>query len=274
MKKNILVTCPPMIKSIDTLASEFEKNNWKVFAADVIQTLSEEELVDLLPNYDGWIIGDDPVTEPVLRAGLSGCLKAAVKWGIGTDNVDKSACEALNFTIPNTPNMFGAEVADIALCYVIGLARDLFYIDRNVRTGEWTKPAGVSLAGKTAALIGYGDIGKNTATRLISCGVKIIAYDPIASLEGFSEKIELAAWPDKLDKADFVIVTCSLNAETKHMVNRKALALMKRGVRIVNVSRGPIINERDLVEALTSGKVSSVALDVFESEPLDPIETP
>src|SRR3546814_18453260 len=89
-------------------------------------------MVDLLPQYEGWIIGDDPATRRVFEAGKAGKLKAAVKWGIGVDNVDFAACKDLGIPIINTPNMFGGEVADVAVGYVIGLARQLFVIAREI----------------------------------------------------------------------------------------------------------------------------------------------
>ena len=95
-----------------------------------MQTLSVAELKDLVPQHDGWIIGDDPATRAVFEARKARKLKAAVKWGIGVDNVDFSACADLDIPIINTPDMFGAEVADIAMGYVIALARETFQIDR------------------------------------------------------------------------------------------------------------------------------------------------
>ena len=268
-KKKVLITCPPMIGCLEDFSEEFERLDWTIEAPNVVQTLSEEELVDLVPDFDGWIIGDDPVTEKVLAAGMAGDLKAAVKWGIGTDNIDRGACDRLGFPIPNTPNMFGDEVADIAMCYVIGLAREIVFIDRGVRNGDWPKPAGMSLRGKTAAIIGYGDIGRSTALRLLTSGMEVIAYDPNVSPANTSSGVAVTRWPDRLAEADFVIITCALNEATYHLIDEQSLKKMRSGVRLVNVSRGPIIDENALAGALRSGKVHSVALDVFESEPLN-----
>jgi D-3-phosphoglycerate dehydrogenase len=231
--------------------------------------LSVAELMVLVPQHDGWIIGDDPATREVFAAGKLGKLKAAVKWGIGVDNVDFSACNDLDIPIVNTPNMFGAEVADIAVGYVIGLARETFEIDRSVRLGAWPKPRGISLAGKTVALIGYGDIGENTAKRLLAANMKVIAYDP-ATIKSKTamQTVEFSDWPHRLPEADYIVVTCALTSSSHHMINAATLALAKPGVRIVNVGRGPIIDELALIAALQSGQVYSAALDVFEVEPL------
>ncbi len=160
----VLVTCPPMLGMIDSFRPIFAQHGVEVTAPKVVQTLSVAELKELVPRHDGWIIGDDPATREVFAAGKQGNLKAAVKWGIGVDNVDFQACKELDIPIINTPNMFGGEVADIAMGYVIALARETFEIDRSVREFGWPKPRGISLSEKTAALIGYGDIGKNAAS--------------------------------------------------------------------------------------------------------------
>lgn len=264
----VLVTCPPMLGMIDSFRPLFAKYGLEVTAPKVVQTLSEDELVELLPSHDGWIIGDDPATRRVFAAGKAGRLKAAVKWGIGVDNVDFAACKDLGIPVTNTPNMFGGEVADIAVGYVIALARETFQIDAGIRKGEWPKPRGISLAGKTVALIGYGDIGKNTAKRLLAADMKVIAYDPAAPDSPALPAVERAVWPDHLEKADFIVITCALTPSSRHMINAETLSRAKNGVRIVNVGRGPIIDEPALVAALKSGKVYSAALDVFETEPL------
>nr|VFJ62215.1 MAG: D-3-phosphoglycerate dehydrogenase [Candidatus Kentron sp. DK] len=264
----ILVTCPPMLGMMDSFLPTFERYGMEVTAPNVVQTLSVEELKELVPEHDGWIIGDDPANRDVLNAGKAGRLKAAVKWGIGIDNVDFAACREFGIPVTNTPNMFGAEVADMAMGYVIALARETFSIDRGIRDGRWPKPRGISLASRTVALIGLGDIGSNTARRLMVAGMKVIAYDPVAVTPSDSAGLERADWPDRIEEADFIVVTCSLTSSSRHMLNADVLAKTKPGVRVVNVGRGPVIDESALELALKDGRVHSAALDVFEIEPL------
>lgn len=270
---NVLITCPPMLRLIDRFRPIFDEKGINITTPDVIQTLSIAELKALVPRHEGWIIGDDPATREVFEAGCAGRLRAAVKWGIGVDNVDFSACNDLGIPITNTPNMFGAEVADIAMGYVIGLARQTFLIERGVRAGDWPKPAGISLSGKTVALVGFGDIGRQTARRLLAADMHVIAYDPgyqpMAGLEG----VEGAVWPHRLSEADFIVITCALTPSSFHMLSSEALAVCKDGVRVVNVARGPIIDQVALEAAISTGKVHSAALDVFEVEPL-PADSP
>ena len=266
--KDVLVTCPPMLGQIDRFHDAAARLGLTLHPAQVTQVLSEEELKALLPGYDGWIIGDDPATRAVFEAGRAGRLRAAVKWGIGVDNVDFAACEALGIPIINTPQMFGAEVADVATAFVIGLARELFLIDRGVRAGGWPKPAGISLAGRTVGVIGLGDIGRNVVTRMQALGLRVIGYDPGVSGDVGVPDLERAAWPARVGDCDVLVFTCALNAQNHHMLNAEVLARCRPGVRVVNVARGPLIDETALVAALRSGQVHSAALDVFEVEPL------
>lgn len=266
--KDVIVTCPPMLGQIDLFMDYAAERGLRLHPAKVTQTLSEEELKALLPAFDGWIIGDDPATRAVFEVAQAGRLAAAVKWGIGVDNVDFAACKDLGIPIINTPMMFGAEVADVATAFVIGLARELFLIDRGVRAGKWLKPAGISLQGRRAGVVGLGDIGRNAVTRLQALGLTVLAWDPGVEGDAGIAGLERAAWPGGVEDLDFLVFTCALNQHNFHMLDAGVLARCKPGVRIVNVARGPLIDEEALVAALQSGHVHSAALDVFEVEPL------
>jgi len=267
--KKVLVTCPPMLGMISEFQAYANNLNIELIPAKVLQILTENELITLLPEFDGWIIGDDPATRGVFEAGNKGKLKAAVKWGIGIDNVDFNACKELNIPISNTPYMFGGEVADIALAYVIGLARYLFYIHTENKFNKlWLKPAGISLSGKNIAVVGLGDIGSQLVKRLVACEMNVTAYDPFVPISK-TDLFSREEWPRNIENMDFIVFTCSLNDRNKHMLNKEVLDLCKNGVYIVNVARGPLIDEKALKAALNLGKVSAVALDVFEEEPLE-----
>jgi len=263
----ILVTCPPML----ALREEFEpillSQGIEPVCPEVTQTLTEEQLIELLPGCDGRIIGDDPATEQVVMAAKAGGLRAAVKWGVGVDNIDFEAFSKANIEIKNTPNMFGNEVADIAMGYVIGLARKTHSIDRAVRAGHWPKPQGMSLQGKVAGIIGFGDVGTNLAKRLLVSGMKVLAFDPEVE-DTDMEGVNIHSWPEHAEDCDFLVLCCSLNSSTRKMLNAESLGLCKTGVLLVNVSRGGLIDQNDLVSALEAGKVGGAALDVFEVEPI------
>ncbi|MFT3857438.1 MAG: phosphoglycerate dehydrogenase [Aquabacterium sp.] len=263
-----------MLRMIDEFRPIFAKAGVEITTPDVVQTLTVPQLKELVPLHDGWIIGDDPATREVFEAGKAGRLRAAVKWGIGVDNVDFAACKDLGIPIINTPNMFGGEVADVAMSYVLALARETFLIDRGIRAGGWPKPRGISTSGRTIGVIGMGDIGRNTAKRALAHDMNVIAWDPGFDMAPAGlEAVKMAKWPEQIGQCDFLVFTCSLNDKNRHMLNADTLAQAKDGVRVVNVARGPLIKEVDLIAAIQSGKVYSAALDVFEVEPL-PMDSP
>ena len=279
----ILITCPPMINNIHTYKPIFEKLNMKYHCPSFTQTMSENELIRLVPEYDGWIIGDDPATYSVFEAGVKKKLRACVKWGVGVDNVDFDACKKLGIPITNIPNVFGEEVSDVAIGMLLNLTRKLHEIDAKTKQGDWYKPAGTSLSGKKVCLIGFGDIGRCTARKLLAFNLNICVSDPGFEKAGNKiickyneniivseqlQKVIITDIDDALNKCDFIIITCALNKHTHHLVNKDNILKAKKGVKIINVARGPVVKEADVVELLKDGFVSSVGFDVFEIEPL------
>lgn len=267
----VIVTCPPMLGLIDEFRPLFENRGVDLYAAPVIQTMSEDELIAVLPDFDGWIIGDDPASRRVLQAGVNGKLRAIVKWGVGVDNVDFEAASEFGLKAVNTPGVFGREVADLAMNYVGGLARETFHIDREIRLNNaWPKPSGISLAEKVVGLAGFGDIGRNVAKRLVAADMTVKVYDPFYKQAEGLPAFDNPAWPDGVGDCDFLVFTTPLNPSTFHMFNSDVLSKVKPGVRIVNVGRGPVVQEAALIAGLENGIIHSVALDVFETEPLGP----
>ena len=280
---NILITCPPMIKQINKYKDLFKKLNLTYYCPEFTQVMTEDELIELLPNYDGWIIGDDPATSRVFEAGMKGKLKAAVKWGVGTDNVDFDACKRLGIPITNIPNVFGEEVSDVGIGMLLNITRKLHEIDFETKQGNWIKPSGMSLSGKKVCLIGFGDIGRSMARKLLAFNLDVNVSDP-----GFEKvdgkiicnyddeivireelyKVNIVNLDEALENCDFICITCSLNKATHHLVNKENIMKAKKGVVIVNIARGPVVCENDVVELLESGHIKAVGFDVFEIEPL------
>ena len=266
----VLITCPPMLGMQDEFRPLFAEHGYEIECPETVQTLTEAELIERVPDCEGWIIGDDPASRSVLEAGRKGRLRALVKWGVGVDNVDFAAAEDLGLPVSNTPGMFGGEVADLALGYIIALARETHAIDRGVRAGGWPKLRGRSLAGARLGLVGLGDIGRNIARRAAACDMQVIGYDPALPAAHWPKGVEAGEWPHRLDECDFLVLACALTESSHHLVDRDVLAAVKPGLRLVNISRGPLVDEGALLEALEHGRIHSAALDVFEQEPLPP----
>jgi D-3-phosphoglycerate dehydrogenase len=197
-------------------------------------------------------------------------LKVISKWGVGVDNIDLAAAEELGIRVTNTPGMFGDEVADVAIGYLILLARHLHRVDRDVRDGQWPKPEGVSLAGRTMGVVGLGHIGQAVAKRAQAMGMQVMGTDVSTESAAVAERsgVKIVDLSELLREADVVSLNSPLTAENRHMINESTLATMKPGAWIVNTARGGLIDEDALVSALESGQVGAAALDVFEIEPL------
>lgn len=260
----VLVTCPPMLACGDDAFARLRDAGVEPVPAAVEQTLGEAELLTLVPTVDAWVIGDDPATAAVLRAGTDGLLRAAVKWGVGTDNVDLAAVAELDLAFTNTPGMFGREVADLAVAYLVSLLRHTREVDAAVRGGTWAKPAGTSLAGLPVVVVGHGDVGCNVVRRLDAADAEVRVVDPAASR---ADEPRLQPLSGALDDAGAVVVTCALTDSSRGLLDETALRRLRPGARVVNVSRGPVVDQHALVRLLRAGHLGGAALDVMEIEP-------
>jgi len=240
----------------------------------VTQHVARADLERLLPQCDGIIAGDEPLDRALLTTAVPR-LRVISRWGVGIDNVDLVAARELGIEVRNTPAVFADEVADMAIGYLIMLARQLHVIDAGVRAGGWPKPQGRSLAGKTLAIVGLGSIGRAAARRGIAMGMHVIGSDPMPASEAAAVElgVEIVGLDALFERADVLSLHCPLTPDTRHLVTGERLARMPRGALVVNTARGPVIDEPQLIAALESGQVGGAALDVFEDEPL-PADSP
>jgi len=269
----VLITCPQMQRSFELYRPMFDAAGIAVDMPNLVQQLSEEELLEIIGEYDGMIAGDDPVTARVLAQAER--IQIISKWGVGTDNVDLEAALAFGIPVKNMPGSFGSEVADVTIGYLIMLARQLHKIDSAVRDGQWPKIQGRSLSGKTLGILGLGSIGFSVARRALAMDMHVVGYDVMegAHARAKASGVEVGDLGAVLGQSDFLALCCPLTDDTRHVINRRTLGLMKQGVSIINTARGALIDESALVKALQSGKVRSAALDVFEEEPLPLLST-
>ena len=266
--RRALVTCPQMQHVLDRYESRFSEHDIDLVVPSVVQQLTEDELIDLLPEIDGIIVGDDPISERVLSSAPR--LQVISKWGVGIDNIDLRAAESRSIAVRNTPGVFGEEVADVVVGYLILLSRQLHRVDAAVRAGAWAKPVGVSLAGRTLGVVGLGDIGQAVARRAAAMHMNVLGNDVLQERMDVAAELGLqpATLAQVLSSADVVSLNCPLTGENRHMINAATIATMKRGAWLINTARGGLVDERALVEGLKSGQLGSAAMDVFEQEPL------
>jgi D-3-phosphoglycerate dehydrogenase / 2-oxoglutarate reductase len=243
----------------------------------VVKTgLSENELVDLIPDFSGLVVrSQTKVTAGVLNAGTK--LRVVGRAGVGVDNVDVETATRRGIIVLNAPGGNTVSTAEHAFSLLLSAARKIPQADANVRSKHWDKKnfEGVELYNKTLGVIGMGRIGSELSRRAIAFGMRVIAYDPyLSSTRARSLQVELAdELDDLLASADFISLHTPLTAETRHILDAAQLQKTKRGVRIINCARGGLIDENALLKALQDGQVAGAALDVFETEPL-PVDSP
>lgn len=269
MKWKILISAPYIQPVLDNYRDRLESLGAELIVPDVNERLSENELMNLVGDIDGVIAGDDEFTERVLRKATP-CLKVISKWGTGIDAFDQAACAKLGVVIRNTPGAFTEPVADSVMGYILNFARKLPWMDRQMKNGVWDKIPGKSLKECTLGIIGFGNIGTAVALRAKAFGVRVIANDiksiPVEVIE--STGVKIVSFDELLHKSDFVSLSCDLNPTSLHLMNVTSFAKMKESAYLINLARGPLIDEESLIDSLKNRQIAGAALDVFEQEPL------
>jgi D-3-phosphoglycerate dehydrogenase / 2-oxoglutarate reductase len=232
---------------------------------DVRDDITAEELPSVLPAYDGMVVRSrTQVRQPLIDVCPN--LKVIVRGGVGLDTIDYEYAHSKGIAVINTPLASSASVAELAIGYMFALARSLYRATSSMKTEKWDKKSfeGDEISGKTLGIIGYGNIGKETAKRALALGMKVLAYDPyVNSLNG----VKMVTFDELMVQSDYISLHAPKTKETANMIGAEQFARMKNGVRIINCARGGIIDEDALYEALTSGRVAGAALDVFNEEP-------
>ena len=232
---------------------------------DVRDDITPEELPHVLPAYDGMVVRSrTKVRQPLIDVCPN--LKVIVRGGVGLDTIDHEYARAKGIVVMNTPLANSASVAELVIGYMFILARSLYRVTSTMKAETWDKKSftGDEIGGKTLGIIGYGNIGHETAKRAMALDMKVLAYDPyITSHNG----VMLVTLDELLAQSDYISLHVPKTKETSNMIGAEQFAKMKNGVRIINCARGGIVDEDALYEALTSGKVAGAALDVFVEEP-------
>ncbi len=227
--------------------------------------ITPEELMNILPNYDGCVVRSrTKIRQPLIDVCPN--LKVIVRGGVGLDTIDADYARSKGITVMNTPKASSASVAELAIGFMFMLARNLYKATQTMKEEKWEKKAfeGDEIGGKTLGLIGIGNIGKEVAKRAAALGMTVIAYDPYVKE---AEGVKLVGLDELLAQSDYISLHLPKTKESAGMIGAEQFAKMKTGVRIVNCARGGIIDEQALYDALTSGKVAGAALDVFAEEP-------
>ena len=229
-------------------------------------------------QFDEWLAkadalfstGNIKINEELLAKAPN--LKVIAQASVGYDNIDIAACNARNIPVGNTPGVLVDAVADLAYALILDSARKIVLAYDHVKSGKWgeNKPFGLAtdLANKTLGVVGMGDIGSAIAERAKASKMKIVYHNRNRRADDEALGATYVTFDELLAQADFIVIAVTLNPTTKGMFNKEAFAKMKDGVRIVNISRGAVIDTEAMYEALLSGKLAHAAMDVTDPEPL------
>jgi phosphoglycerate dehydrogenase-like enzyme len=225
----------------------------------------------LVQPYDALLVLAPRVTAATLDG--SGRLALVARFGVGYDNVDVAACTRQDVLLTITPSGVRRPVAVSALALLLALSHKLLAKDRLTRAGRWSDKLelmGVGLTGRTLGLIGLGNIGREIVRVVAPLEMRTVAFDPfVTAADAAASGTELLGLETLLEQSDFVCICCALTPQTRHLLNRDRLGRMKPTAFLINVARGPIVDQGALTAALQERRIAGAALDVFEQEPPD-----
>lgn len=260
----ILITTSSFSGAADAELAQLRAAGYEVLLNPHRRRLNEDEAQALLgPDVAGMIAGVEPLTRRVLSAAKG--LKVVSRCGIGLDSVDLDAARDLGIEVLNTPDAPSGAVAEITLGLTLAVLRKIALADRQVRAGQWRSLMGRLLSAQIAGVVGYGRIGRKVAALYAAFGCRVLACDPVA--KSAAPGATLCSLDELLAQADIVSLHLPIAPDTARLMNADRFAQMKKGAVLVNVSRGGLVDEAALHQALVSGHLGGAALDVFDKEP-------
>ncbi|MCD6530522.1 phosphoglycerate dehydrogenase [Candidatus Bathyarchaeota archaeon] len=228
---------------------------------------TKEELKSIIKGYDGLVLGNERLDRTVLSE--ADRLKIVARHGIGIDNIDLEAATERRIVVTYTPGANSDSVAEYTIGLMLNLMRRINKAHEEASKGGWRRFIGFELMGKTVGIVGFGRIGRRVARKLSGFDVKLIVYDPYVNSEEVKRYgAELVSLEHLLKSSDVVTLHVKLTEETRYLINKERLKLMRRGSFLINTSRGAVVDEEALYEALKNGDLAGAALDVFEHEPV------
>jgi D-3-phosphoglycerate dehydrogenase len=255
----------------DNIAEEAVRvfDSYEGIEAVRIDTPSPDELLSIIPDYDALIVrSPTKVTSEVIERGVK--LEYIGRAGVGVDNIDVDAATRCGIVVMNSPGGNTVSTAEHTIAVMLAVARRIPHAHRSLTGGEWDRKThrGVELCGKTLGVVGLGRVGRAVAERMRAFGMRVVAADPyVSAADAEAMGVDLETLDEVLRASDWITVHVPLASDTKGMIGRAELARMKDGVVVVNCARGGVVDEDALVDALTSGKVAAVGLDVYQDEP-------
>lgn len=257
-----------MQSRLDRYRDLLEENNIEVDVITRPQFVPEGDLLEIVEPYHAIVCSDDEITKQVIARAVN--LKVISKWGVGINSIDLDAARSRGIKICNSPGAFSESCATMVFSYLMHFARGVAKLDQSVRQGKWEHVPGISLAGKSIGIIGVGNVGKAVAKRAAAFEMKVFGHDIKEIDQSFVSGVRMTVVGKEeiFRQSDFVILSPDLNQSSFHLVGAAELSLMKPSAYLINVSRGPVVDEAALIEALGKKVIKGAGLDVFEIEPL------
>lgn len=266
MKPKVLVTCPIAEEALEKL---------RVFAEVKLnpspQPFTKEKLRKEVAEVDGVVLGGDELDEELMAAAPR--LKIIARYGVGYDNVDVGVATSRRIFVTYTPDVLSDAVADLTFALMLTLSRRITEADGYVKSGEWSKgtrfPLGLDLARKTLGIVGLGRIGSKVAERARAFNMNIIYNDivrkTLAEKKYGAKRVTLE---ELLKRSDYVSLHVPLTDRTRGLIGERELLLMKSSAFLINTSRGPVVDQQALYEALKKRRIAGAGLDVYQKEPI------
>ncbi len=270
--KRLLITARSFGRVDPAHLTTLENAGFSIVAFRESPTMDRRSLEEILPEVESWVVSFYRIDDELLSRCSS--LRLIVKHGIGVDNIDIPAATRRNIIVMNAPQVNPLAVADLSMTLLLSFARRIIEAHQNVLSGKWNQFLGVGVNGKTLGVIGLGRIGLAVVDRAKGFGMKVIGHDPFAAERIRAERndIEIVALEQLLEASDFISLNLPLSEQTVGLIGRDALQRMKPTAIVVNTSRGRIVDEAAMYEALRDNRIAGYATDVFEKEP--PVDSP
>jgi len=262
--KKVLITTSSYGKEDPSVIGLLNEGGYEVVLNPFGRKLTEEEVLELLRKVEpvAMIAGVEPLTAGVL--GCAAGLKVISRCGIGLDNIDLDAARQKGIAVLNTPDAPTQAVAELTVGLMLAALRKIIEVDAGIRAGNWRRPIGKLLGEQTVGIVGCGRIGSMVAQLLKTFGSELIGYDPFIKEH---PKITLVSLDKLLSQADIVSLHIPYNQSVHHLLNKQLINNMKNGAVLINTSRGGIIDEEALYDAVIEGRLAGACLDTFEREP-------
>lgn len=266
---NVLVSARAFHDSGQEAQDQLKRQGCELHYSDRWGPLTESSLIAQLQNRDAVIAATDPYTREVFAACPQ--LKLVARCGVGIDSVSLADATDAGVIVTNVPDAMTDAVADYCFALMLASVRHICEGFQCMQVGGWTELRGFELTGKTLGLVGFGKIGQAVMRRAIGFGLKVIAFDPYyadASRKGQFPQVEFVELDEVFRRSRIVSIHAPNQPDTAHLVNAKRLAMMRPDAYLINTSRGKLIDEAALMEALSNSQIAGAAIDVYQHEPL------